>query len=79
MGPTSTPTMRGPTPTRGKCVGDCNVDGIVEVNELVLGERIMLNPAKLSLCPVFDLNTNDHVDIDEFLLSVDGALNGCTP
>ena len=38
------------------CVGDCNGDGMVSVDEMVEGVRISLGEAPLSQCPAFDAN-----------------------
>src|SRR2546426_3720164 len=38
------------------CVGDCNQDGTVTADELLLGTQILLGSAPLSACPAFDLD-----------------------
>jgi hypothetical protein len=69
-----TPTA---TPTQGACVGDCNNDLQVRVNELVLGTNIALELAEVSECPEFDLDNDGRAEINELVLSVNSALNGC--
>jgi hypothetical protein len=74
--PTSTPTVSGPTPTPG-CTGDCNVDGKVVVNEVVVGINILMEAIPLSQCPSFDVNGNNHVEVNELVLAVRNDLKGC--
>jgi hypothetical protein len=59
------------------CVGDCNDDGTVSVNELVSGVAMSLGSRPLSGCPAFDANGNQQVTIDELLGGVNNALRGC--
>jgi hypothetical protein len=59
------------------CVGDCNGDGMVSVAELVEGVRISLGEAPLSECPAFDATPDGQLRIDELVLAVTAALDGC--
>lgn len=59
------------------CVGDCNSDGMVLVNELIIGVNIALGLAPLSQCEAFDANGDGNVGINELILGVNNALNGC--
>ena len=59
------------------CAGDCNMDGRVTVNELVVGVNIPLGPRQLSDCPTFDTNNDGAVSVNELLLGVNNALAGC--
>lgn len=61
----------------GGCVGDCDGDGRVAVNELVLGVDILMRNRDLDVCPGLDLSGNGSVEVDELLRAVDDALNGC--
>ena len=61
------------------CVGDCNGDGAVAVNELISGVNMSLGAQPVSMCPAFDTNGNQQVTIDELLGAVNNALSGCTP
>jgi Zn-dependent metalloprotease len=74
--PTRTPT-RGPTPTLGPCFGDCDRNGRVLVNELVLGVNIALNRGQLSACGSFDSNNDRLVRVNELVAAVNAALRGC--
>jgi hypothetical protein len=72
--PTQTPTV---SPAQSACVGDCNNDGQVRVNELILGTNIALALSELSECPELDQDDDRRVAISELVLSVSNALTGC--
>ncbi len=72
--PTPTATLSGPLP----CVGDCNEDENISVDELVRGVNIALGRADLGSCSGFDSNTDGNVQISELLQAVNAALRGCT-
>jgi hypothetical protein len=75
--PTSTLTPT-PSPTaETECVGDCDGDGRVDINELILGVNIALNAQPVSACPPFDTNGSGAVEIDELIGGVNAALGGC--
>ncbi len=79
---TSTPkptNTRLPTPTivPGPCYGDCNEDGVVAINELVLAVRIALGSASADECLLADDNGDGEVSINELLRAVNRALFGC--
>ena len=59
------------------CVGDCNVDGKVTVDELVKGVNIALGTATLAQCQAFDCHGNGHVTVDCLMQAVNSALHGC--
>jgi len=65
------------TPPTPSCVGDCNGDGMVAINELITGVNIALGSLPLSNCPAFDQNGNGMVGINELIAAVNNALNGC--
>lgn len=82
--PTATPTevvIETPTPTATlgpvPCVGDCNGDGSVTVDELVRGVNIALGGLEVGDCPDFDSNEDGRVTIDELIGAVNAALSGC--
>jgi subtilisin-like proprotein convertase family protein len=82
--PTPTPTGSvddTPTPTMsitpGTCTGDCDGNGRVAVNELVLGVNIGLERANVSMCPAFDADGSGSVVVNELVSGVGNALNGC--
>lgn len=80
---TATPTITpgGPTPTAvaQACAGDCNGNGIVAINELVLGVNVALNRQPVSACPAFDANRNGSVAVNELVAAVRNASSGCSP
>jgi hypothetical protein len=59
------------------CVGDCNDDGAVTVDELVKGVNIALGNAPLSECPALNVLEDTVITIDELIAAVNTALQGC--
>jgi subtilase family serine protease len=59
------------------CVGDCNGDGVVTVDEVLTAVNIALGAEPVSQCPGLDANGDGIVTVDELLQAVDNALNGC--
>ena len=59
------------------CVGDCNGNGEVTVNELLLMVNIALGSANVSQCPVGDPNGDGAVAVNEILAAVNNGLGGC--
>lgn len=59
------------------CVGDCDGNRQVTIDELVRGVSIALIAQPVSICPAFDRNQNDAVTIDELITGVNSALRGC--
>ena len=59
------------------CVGDCNGNGEVVINELITGVNIAVGSARLDQCPTFDRNGSGEVEINELIQGVNAALNGC--
>jgi len=64
-------------PTAPACVGDCDGDGIVAINELLIGVNIATGGAPVSACPQFDANGDHTVTVDEVIRAVKNALSGC--
>jgi predicted extracellular nuclease len=58
------------------CVGDCDDNGMVAINELVLGVNIALGGQPVNACPAF-ANSQGMVDIAQLVKGVNKALNGC--
>ena len=85
--PTATPVPPGstntPVATRtrgtpgGPCAGDCNSDGTVAVNELVLGVSVALGTSGTDVCVAMDGNTDGQVAISELIAAVASLLDGC--
>jgi hypothetical protein len=76
--PTPTITLTpSPTPPT-ECPGDCDGNGAVGINELIVGVNIALNTLAASACRPFDINGNTAVEIDELITCVNAALRGCS-
>jgi Cohesin domain len=75
---TATPT-RTPTkdPTLVACVGNCNADPVVSIDELVRGLNIALGVLPLDACGAFDANGDGRVTVDELVNAISNALYGC--
>jgi hypothetical protein len=69
---TPTPTA---TPQPTPCDGDCNSDGAVTVNELVVCVNMALGTS--DACHACDANGDGTVTINEIIAAVNAALNGC--
>jgi outer membrane protein assembly factor BamB len=59
------------------CLGDCNRDRKVAIDELTRGVGIALNAADMSVCPRFDGDDSGDVSVDELVRGVGNALHGC--
>jgi hypothetical protein len=59
------------------CVGDCNLDGEVTVNELLRMVNIALGDAPVDTCEAGDSSHDQVVTINEILQAVSKALTGC--
>jgi bacillolysin len=75
---TQTSTLTQPrTATRVPCIGDCDANGAVSVNELVQGVSIALGERPTADCSALDSNSDGHVSIEELVAAVREALQGC--
>ncbi len=59
------------------CVGDCNADQSVGINELIMGVNIALGSTELSACPDFDADDSGTVEVSELIQAVNNALGSC--
>jgi YVTN family beta-propeller protein len=79
--PTPEPTATAepsPTPTTGiACTGDCGGNGVVDINELILGVNIVLGNREVTACPVFDRNGDGVVVIADLIAAVGIAQTMC--
>ena len=66
-------------PSGAQCIGDCNDDDQVTVDEVITGVNIALDVTPLTECTTFDVNQSKTVSVDEILAAVSNALNGCHP
>lgn len=73
--PATSPTP-SPTPTQ-PCLGDCDGNASVGVNELITSVRISLDESPITDCFAADLNLDLYVTINELIGAVNSALYGC--
>lgn len=59
------------------CMGDCDGDGRVLVDEIVRGVTVALGGTGLEECGAYDRNLDAAVTVDELLVAVSAALTGC--
>jgi hypothetical protein len=59
------------------CPGDCDDDGAVTVDEILVGVSIALGQESISACEAFDANGDGQVTVDELLGATNNALQGC--
>lgn len=59
------------------CVGDCNGDGRVAVNELMAGVGLALSGSPANECAAMDANRDGTVAVYEVVAAVNSALDGC--
>lgn len=59
------------------CVGDCNDDFAISIDEILLGARIALGELPPSSCALADWNRDDRVSIEELVEAVRNAIEGC--
>lgn len=60
------------------CVGDCNSDQQVSVDELLTLVNIALGTANITACVAGDSNHDGQISVDEILNAVSNALHGCS-
>ena len=60
------------------CVGDCNGDGVVTVDELITEVNIALEIIPVTKCRAGDRNMDNQITIDEILAGVGNALDNCS-
>ena len=60
------------------CLGDCDGNGVVTVDELVRGVNIALGASTADACAQFDRDHGGQVTVDELVEAVGNALQGCS-
>lgn len=68
---------RDPASVPPSCAGDCNNDGQVSVDELVIAINIALGQAEITACSSADRSGDGVLTVDEIITAVDRALRGC--
>jgi hypothetical protein len=61
------------------CAGDCNADGAVSIDELVLAIDIALGAQPVSDCESIDADHDGRISVNELVAAVTNASNGCQP
>ena len=61
------------------CSGDCDANGVVSVNELIVMVNMALGSRDMSACPVADANGDGKITINELVMATGQALSGCAP
>jgi len=72
-----TETRTPSTPTLAACAGDCDQDGSVTVDEVILGVNIALGTTSVDVCLAMDSSGDGIVTVDEVVTAVNHALDGC--
>lgn len=87
--PTPSPTPGGNTPTQSAtrtgtrspaarlCLGDCDADQLVSIDELIRAVVAALAQPPVSGCGGIDRDGNSAIDIDELVAAVAAAVLGC--
>lgn len=70
-------SMLHPATGSAGCIGDCNSDAVVTVEEVLQGVNIALGSMPATGCPAVDANNDGDVTINELLGAVHSALTGC--
>lgn len=61
------------------CGGDCDMDGVVDISELVTGVAIALGTQPIDRCFALDADRSRGVTVDEIGQAVSNTLEGCRP
>ena len=59
------------------CVGDCNLDGRVHIDELLTSVRVELGENSLEDCAAIDCN-NGVLQVNCLVAAINNALRGCS-
>ncbi len=74
----SAPTAtQSPSPSAGPCIGDCNDDHSVTVDEIMTLASIALGTASPAACPAAQAYDDGHVTVPEIVAAARNALNRC--
>ena len=74
---TATPTPTETPPAAGVCIGDCDGNGQVTVDEILTMVNIAVGKTPITKCDADNANHDDQITIDKILTAVNNALNGC--
>jgi hypothetical protein len=59
------------------CIGDCDVDDVVRIGELVVGVAMALGRQDFAACPAADADGDGAIHVSEIVAAVVAALGGC--
>jgi hypothetical protein len=59
------------------CIGDCDLDHVVRVEELIVGVAMALGRQAFAACPAIDADGDGAIAINEIVVAVNSALDGC--
>lgn len=59
------------------CIGDCNHDNEVTIDEILRGVNLALGSGSLAECSAIDRDASGDVTVDEIVAAVSAALSGC--
>ncbi len=65
------------TPIRPPCPGDCDLDRVVRISELIRAVRIALGENAIGDCPAGDGDGDGRIGIGELIQATGAALAGC--
>jgi hypothetical protein len=71
---TPSPSATVPAP---ECSGDCDVNSVVDVDELVIAIRIALDQAGIDGCSSLDQTRDDRITVEELIAAINHLLRGC--
>lgn len=69
--------LSSPVMAQTACVGDCNGDGAVTVDEVITMVNIALGVATIDACTAGDADSSGSITVDEIVTGVTNALEGC--
>ncbi len=77
--PTTTPTrpLATRTPGPSMCVGDCDSDGAVTIDNILVMVNVALEVSPVNACLAGDANGDGTITVDEIILAVNNALGEC--
>lgn len=75
--PTQTKTATATFSPVEDCIGDCNGDNTVSIDELVLALDSALGGQPPDICTGLDTDTNGQISVDEIVRAVLSAIAGC--
>jgi lysophospholipase L1-like esterase len=69
----------GGTVCEAPCVGDCNCNGTVAINEIIYGVSNLLGRAPTPCSTCFDVSNDGKVRVEEIVQAMNNTVRGCVP